>query len=150
MINFFLAETGGFEPSRALRHLSVFKTDPFSHLGKSPKLVELAGLEPATNRLWVGGSNQLSYSSTMVAGVRLELTTSRVWTVLSSQLRYPANTTRFYSCLLFMVGMTGFEPATPWSQTKCTTKLCYIPFMEVPVGFEPTLWRLQLQTLPLG
>ena len=54
------------------------------------KLVELAGLEPATIRLWVGGSNQLSYGSTMVAGVRLELTTSRVWTVLSSQLRYPA------------------------------------------------------------
>ena len=26
-----------------------------------------------------------------------------------------------------MVGMTGFEPATPSSRTKCTTKLCYIP-----------------------
>ena len=24
-----------------------------------------------------------------------------------------------------MVEKTGFEPATPWSQTKCTTKLCY-------------------------
>ena len=112
------------------------------------KLVELAGLEPATIRLWVGGSNQLSYGSTMVAGVRLELTTSRVWTVLSSQLRYPARSKSYLA--KFMVGMTGFEPATPWSQTKCTTKLCYIPLMEVPVGFEPTLWRLQLQTLPLG
>src|SRR5690606_17721960 len=26
-----------------------------------------------------------------------------------------------------MVGMTGFEPATPWSQTRCSTKLSHIP-----------------------
>ncbi len=26
-----------------------------------------------------------------------------------------------------MVGKTGFEPATSWSQTTCTTKLCYFP-----------------------
>jgi site-specific DNA recombinase len=26
-----------------------------------------------------------------------------------------------------MVGKTGFEPATPWSQTKCSTKLSYFP-----------------------
>jgi hypothetical protein len=26
-----------------------------------------------------------------------------------------------------MVGKTGFEPATSWSQTKRTTKLCYFP-----------------------
>ena len=26
-----------------------------------------------------------------------------------------------------MVGMTGFEPATSWSQTKHSTKLNYIP-----------------------
>src|SRR6478752_9345044 len=32
--------------------------------------------------------------------------------------------------------MTGFEPATPWSQTKCSTKLNYIPVQEV--GVEPT------------
>ena len=28
-----------------------------------------------------------------------------------------------------MVGMTGFEPATPWSQTKCSTKLSHIPLL---------------------
>ena len=28
---------------------------------------------------------------------------------------------------LKMVGATGFEPATPWSQTKCATKLRYAP-----------------------
>ena len=40
--------------------------------------------------------------------------------------------------LVHMVGMTGFEPATPWSQTRCTTKLCNIP-MATDVGFEPTV-----------
>src|SRR6476659_7339893 len=28
-----------------------------------------------------------------------------------------------------MVGKTGFEPATPWSQTKCSTKLSYFPYI---------------------
>jgi hypothetical protein len=27
-----------------------------------------------------------------------------------------------------IVGKTGFEPATPWSQTKCATGLRYFPF----------------------
>lgn len=26
-----------------------------------------------------------------------------------------------------MVGMTRFEHATPWSQTRCSTKLSYVP-----------------------
>ena len=26
-----------------------------------------------------------------------------------------------------MVGATGFEPATSWSQTKCSTRLSYAP-----------------------
>ncbi len=26
-----------------------------------------------------------------------------------------------------MVGETGFEPATPWTQTKCATKLRHSP-----------------------
>ena len=26
-----------------------------------------------------------------------------------------------------VIGKTGFEPATPWSQTKCSTKLSYFP-----------------------
>ena len=28
-----------------------------------------------------------------------------------------------------MIGKTGFEPATPWSQTKYSTKLSYFPTM---------------------
>lgn len=37
------------------------------------------------------------------------------------------------------IGKTGFEPATPWSQTKCSTKLSYFPFdyLTRPRGVEP-------------
>ena len=38
-----------------------------------------------------------------------------------------------------MVGKTGFEPATPWSQTKCSTKLSYFPFDK---------WRAQEESNP--
>lgn len=33
-----------------------------------------------------------------------------------------------------MVGMTGFEPAASWSQTKHSTKLSYIPIMMYLLG----------------
>ena len=36
-----------------------------------------------------------------------------------------------------LVGMTGFEPATPWSQITCATKLRYIPKLVPPKGLEP-------------
>ena len=37
------------------------------------------------------------------------------------------------------VGVTGFEPATLWSQTRCTTKLCYFPNeLARQTGIEPT------------
>jgi hypothetical protein len=41
----------------------------------------------------------------------------------------PLNYTRIYDSIV-MVGKTGFEPATPWSQTKCSTKLSYFPFQK--------------------
>ena len=35
---------------------------------------------------------------------------------------------QYYDCFYYlMVGKTGFEPATPWSQTRCSTKLNYFP-----------------------
>ena len=40
-----------------------------------------------------------------------------------------------------MVEKTGFEPATPWSQTKCTAKLCYFSKMVRPKGVEPLTFR---------
>lgn len=39
----------------------------------------------------------------------------------------------WWSVLFFTIGKTGFEPATPWSQTKCSTKLSYFPGYEVKV-----------------
>ena len=63
-----MAEKEGFEPPRDFHPLSVFKTDPFNRAWVFLRefirlMVDPAGLEPATNRLWAGGSNQLSYKS---------------------------------------------------------------------------------------
>lgn len=33
--------------------------------------------------------------------------------------------------LHFTVGKTGFEPATPWSQTRCATGLRYFPWNNI-------------------
>ena len=46
-----------------------------------------------------------------------------------------------------MVGMTGFEPATPWSQIKCTTKLCYIPQYGAPSRNRTRNLLIRSQTL---
>ena len=35
-----------------------------------------------------------------------------------------------------MVGAAGFEPATPWSRTKCATKLRYAPTMFKSIAQE--------------
>ena len=48
-----MAEEEGFEPPRAVKPLSVFKTDPFSRTWVFLQYIsmDLAGLEPATERL---------------------------------------------------------------------------------------------------
>ena len=43
--------------------------------------------------------------------------------------------------------MTGFEPATPWSQIKCTTKLCYIPKYGAPSRNRTRNLLIRSQTL---
>ena len=49
----------------------------------------------------------------------------------------------------FLVGETGFEPATPWSQTRCATGLRYSPVLfyryavVTPTGFEPVTYCLE-------
>ena len=43
--------------------------------------------------------------------------------------------------LYALVGKTGFEPATLWSQTRCATKLRYFPKMARPTGIEPVTPR---------
>ena len=36
------------------------------------------------------------------------------------------------SFCVVLVGATGFEPATPWSQTRCATKLRHAPLRLTP------------------
>src|SRR5690625_3896516 len=40
------------------------------------------------------------------------------------------NTIKSQALPLKQVGKTGFEPATPWSQTMCSTKLSYFPILQ--------------------
>ena len=46
-----------------------------------------------------------------------------------------------------MVGKTGFEPATPWSQTKCSTKLSHFPINGAPEGIRTPDLLVRSQTL---
>ena len=46
-----------------------------------------------------------------------------------------------------MVGKTGFEPATPWSQTKCSTKLSHFPIYGAPEGIRTPDTRLRRAVL---
>ena len=47
----------------------------------------------------------------------------------------------------FMVGKTGFEPATPWSQTRCSTKLSHFPFYGAPKRSRTPNLLIRSQTL---
>ncbi len=42
---------------------------------------------------------------------------------------------------LVLVGKTGFEPATPWSQTRCATGLRYFP---IPLSDKVSEFGLQI------
>ena len=46
-----------------------------------------------------------------------------------------------------MVGKTGFEPATPWSQTKCSTKLSHFPIYGAPNRSRTHNLLIRSQTL---
>ena len=46
-----------------------------------------------------------------------------------------------------MVGKTGFEPATPWSQTKCSTKLSHVPIYGALEGIRTPDLLVRSQTL---
>ena len=46
-----------------------------------------------------------------------------------------------------MVGKTGFEPATPWSQTKCSTKLSHFPLYGALEGIRTPDLLVRSQTL---
>ena len=54
-----LAEEVGFEPTHALTSAG-FQDQSLQPLGYSSIMVDPVGLEPTTNRLWAGSSDQLS------------------------------------------------------------------------------------------
>ena len=49
--------------------------------------------------------------------------------------------------ITIMVGKTGFEPATPWSQTKCSTKLSHFPKNGALEGIRTPDLLVRSQTL---
>ncbi len=49
--------------------------------------------------------------------------------ILKFRHKKTANLAVIYLIFKMMVGAVGFEPTTPWSQTRCTTRLCYAPFV---------------------
>lgn len=58
-----MAEEEGFEPPRRLPDLSIFKTEPFNHLGIPPRRVHLF-IEPVTPSALIDYSMLLLYSPT--------------------------------------------------------------------------------------
>ena len=88
------------------------------------------GIEP-TRPAWKAGVLPLNYTRirewlvprTGLEPVREKLPTD-FKSVASAHSATPANTVSHGH---FMVGKTGFEPATPWSQAKYSTKLSYFP-----------------------
>ena len=72
---------------------------------------------------------------------------------LRRPLLYPAELRALYEFAITVpisikvVGETGFEPATPWTQTKCATKLRYSPTFPAKT-FASRYGRRILLTLP--
>ena len=53
----------------------------------------------------------------------------------------------FCNANYILVGKTGFEPATPWSQTKCSTKLSHFPLYGALEGIRTPDLLVRSQTL---
>ena len=99
----------------------------------------LSGLEPPTSRLSGVRSNQLSYRPLLMERVKGIEPSSSAWKAEVLPLNY----TR----IIEMVGKTGFEPAAPWSQTKCSTKLSYFPPTNAPERSRTPNLLIRSQTL---
>ena len=136
-----MAGRQGFEPWIGFPML-VFKTSAFNRSAICPYIIAYqlykfvlvfwkglflnipfhmvvpTGLEPVTNRLWAGCSNQLSYRTRfrnyfhLVAPMRVELMTFRVWTGRSNHLSYRA-----------MVEDIGVEPTTSCVQGRRSSQM---------------------------
>ncbi len=58
-----------------------------------------------------------------------------------------SSTIELHPQLKYMVGKTGFEPATPWSQTRCSTKLSHFRIIGVPGETRTPNLLIRSQTL---
>jgi integrase len=65
---------------------------------------------------------------------RSEAIRSQAGTEQETQKRKRAGDLSVSSPLRYMVGETGFEPATPWSRTKCSTRLSHSPICPTRAG----------------
>ena len=83
------------------------------------------GIEP-TRPAWKAGVLPLNYTriTTMVPRTGLE----PVREILPTDFKSVASANSATPAKI-MVGKTGFEPATPWSQAKYSTKLSYFPIV---------------------
>ncbi len=74
-------------------------------------MARLTGFEPVTIRLEGGCSIQLSYRR-----------------ITAHKTSYDTFATFYFKAeTLKLVGTVGFEPTTPWSQTRCATRLRHAP-----------------------
>ena len=81
----------------------------------------MMGIEPTTSGITIRRSNHLSYTHhSYGAPDRTRTCNLR----LRRPLLYPVELRARFGLL---VGVEGFEPPTPWSQTRCATRLRYTP-----------------------
>ena len=79
------------------------------------------GIEPTTSGITIRRSNHLSYTHHCYGAPDRTRTCNLR---LRRPLLYPVELRARFGLL---VGVEGFEPPTPWSQTRCATRLRYTP-----------------------
>ena len=72
------------------------------------------GIEPPTHSLEGCCSIQLSYGQSKIQDPQTK-----------SPRKHDVGEAT--DCVLYLVGVQGFEPWTPWSQTRCATRLRHTP-----------------------
>ena len=80
--------------------------------------VEIRTLDPQLRRLLLYPAELLGHNKNGAGdGNRTHVTSLEGW----------RSTIELHPHVRYMVGAAGFEPATPWSQARCATKLRYAP-----------------------